>query len=131
MEDPPPEAVELPAPARASPTGVPELVGLRASEGEPGVVIRAAPAESVNRAPSYPRRARAARMEGTTEVEVTVGAAGKVEQAVVSKSSGHPLLDDEALRAVKRWRFTPAQDAAGAARADRVIVPITFRIVDH
>ncbi|QDV10144.1 Gram-negative bacterial tonB protein [Planctomycetes bacterium Poly30] len=133
-EPPPPEPVKIPDPVLPPPKDVPlpELPeGPVEREGQSGVVSRAEPKGSGNRAPIYPRRARAAKMEGTTELEVTVGADGKVERAVVSKSSGHALLDDEALKAVKRWRFTPAKSPTGAATSDRVFVPITFRLTNR
>lgn len=96
-----------------------------------GVTTKASPDERRNRPPGYPRRARAAGMQGTVEIEVTVGADGRVRRALVSGSSGHALLDDEALKAVKRWRFAPARDASGRAVADTLIVPIEFDLEDR
>ncbi len=129
-EEPPPEPEPEP---RIEPTppplrDVPLPTGPIEQESQSGVVSRAAPKGRGNRAPLYPRRARATKMEGTTELEVMVRADGTVERLVVHKSSGHLLLDDEAMKAVKRWKFTPAKGSSGKPAMDRVIVPVTFRL---
>ena len=35
---------------------------------------------------------------------------GKAGVVSVHRTSGHAILDDAALRAVQRWRFSPAMD---------------------
>lgn len=126
--EPPPEPVKEPEPVAPPPKETPIPTGPKEQESQSGVAARAKPRARGNRPPVYPRRARAAKMEGTTQLEVTVDAQGKVQRAVVSESSGHSLLDDEALKAVKRWRFTPAKSQSGASTNDRIFVPITFRL---
>ena len=56
--------------------------------------------------PVYPAVARAARIQGFVEVEVTIGSDGKVESAKVVRSI--PLLDQAALDAVRQWEFASA-----------------------
>lgn len=56
--------------------------------------------------PSYPTLARAARQEGVVILETVIDMTGAVEAVRVLK--GYPLLDQAAVDAVRRWRFTPA-----------------------
>lgn len=127
-ETPPPEP---PTEIKRTPSPEPPEVVLKEQQAQSAVVAqKAAPDARRNRAPDYPRRARAARMEGTAEVRVRVNAKGRVERAELVKSSGHTLLDDEAIKTVKRWRFTPAKDSEGKAAADVIVVPVTFRLKD-
>ena len=56
-------------------------------------------------APAYPAVAKAARAQGTVVVNIVVDEAGRVSEAVAA--SGHPLLQEAAVAAVRQWRFTP------------------------
>jgi TonB family protein len=55
--------------------------------------------------PNYPYQARINKQSGTVVVEFTVGTDGRVISAVEVQSSKWPLLDNEALRAVRNWKF--------------------------
>jgi protein TonB len=57
--------------------------------------------------PVFPAAARNARVQGIVEVEATVGPDGRVKQVKIV--SGHPLLRDAALKAVRSWTFNPAR----------------------
>lgn len=63
--------------------------------------------------PKYPGAARSAGIEGVVGVRILVSAEGKVEEARVVRSSGNAALDDSALSAVYKWRFSPAKDKFG------------------
>jgi TonB family protein len=66
--------------------------------------------------PLYPAEARAAGVEGVVLVGFTVDVAGRVTDPVVL--SGHVLLDDAALAAVRQWRYRrPPPCASTAARS--------------
>ncbi|MCU0863709.1 MAG: energy transducer TonB [Planctomycetes bacterium] len=56
-------------------------------------------------APRYPASARRRDQEGTVLLAVTVAADGSVRDALVVRSSGHMVLDEEAVRTVRLWRF--------------------------
>ena len=64
-----------------------------------------APQKTKHVAPVYPAIAQSARVEGTVIIEATIDAEGRVSGARVLR--GHPLLDGEALAAVRQWEFTP------------------------
>lgn len=98
-------------------------------EASAAALQRKASAEkSRNRAPRYPAQARARRLQGTCEILCTIGTDGRVKSLSVDTSSGHELLDDAALDAVRRWRFKPALGANGKPAEDTVLVPVTFRL---
>jgi protein TonB len=63
-------------------------------------------ARLVNRVqPLYPPLARQTRISGTVKLHAIIGKNGAVEQLQVV--SGHPLLVQSALDAVKQWRYQP------------------------
>jgi protein TonB len=55
--------------------------------------------------PVYPELARRARVSGVVILEVTVNEEGVVSDVRVLR--GYPLLDEEAVRAVRQWRYSP------------------------
>jgi protein TonB len=57
-------------------------------------------------APVYPAMARSAHIDGTVQLEATVGQDGKVVDARVLQSV--PMLDKAALDAVQQWQYEPA-----------------------
>ena len=63
--------------------------------------------------PKYPSSARNAGIEGVVGVKMLVNASGKVEEASVVRSSGNAALDEAAVAAVYKWRFSPAKDKFG------------------
>jgi periplasmic protein TonB len=56
--------------------------------------------------PVYPEIARAAKKEGTVILEAVLDPTGRVTQVRVIQSV--PLLDQAAIDAVQRWRYTPS-----------------------
>lgn len=85
------------------------------------------PGSSANPPPLYPLKARRKGLEGTVLLSVTVSKAGKAESISLIRSSGHRLLDESARKAVKKWRFKPAEEN-GIARKGSVQIPFTFRL---
>jgi len=55
--------------------------------------------------PVYPPLARQARIQGTVKLEADISKEGTIENLRVI--SGHPLLIQAALDAVKQWRYKP------------------------
>ena len=80
-----------------------------------------------NEPPEYPVDARENRLEGRVSLVVQVIASGSVSQVSIDNSSGHKVLDDAAIRAVKKWRFEPAT-LDGVAVPAEIIVPIRFTL---
>ena len=80
-----------------------------------------------NAPPTYPEEARRRGQQGTVLLQLVVDASGAVRDAGVLHSSGHPLLDDAALEAVRRWRFRPAR-AEGLPLEQAIVQRIEFRL---
>ncbi len=55
--------------------------------------------------PQYPPAARAARIQGSVVLKAVIGKDGRVDDLQVV--SGHPMLAQAALGAVKQWRYKP------------------------
>lgn len=64
-------------------------------------------------APVYPPALRDAGIGGRVVVRGVVGIDGRVESAVVVRSSGNSTLDNNALSAFYKWRFSAAKNDAG------------------
>lgn len=64
-------------------------------------------------APVYPQALRDAGIGGRVVVRGVVGIDGRVESAVVVRSSGNSTLDNNALSAFYKWCFSAAKNDAG------------------
>lgn len=82
---------------------------------------------SKNPRPGYPARAVREGWQGEVLVRVQVQANGRAGILKVHRSSGHPLLDDAALTAIKSWSFVPAYQGERPV-SGWVTVPIVFRL---
>jgi TonB family protein len=75
--------------------------------------------------PRWPKEAITNRWTGQGVIALYVHADGIVYDAQVSKSSGHELLDREAIRAFRQWRFQPE-------KADFTVkVPFKFEFLER
>lgn len=77
-----------------------------------------------NPEPEYPAASQARGEQGVVTVVLRVSAAGGVDAVEVVRSSGHPALDESAMRAVRRWRFRPAS-------RDGLAIPGSIRTAIH
>ncbi|MGR8933554.1 MAG: energy transducer TonB [Gammaproteobacteria bacterium] len=79
-----------------------------------------------NPKPEYPRLARKRGWQGKVLLKVQVSAQGYSDAVAVHRSSGHEMLDESAVEAVKKWQFIPAKRGETPV-ASSVIVPIIFK----
>lgn len=78
--------------------------------------------------PNYTADAMRAKVEGMVELEIVVLPDGRVGRVRITRSlDGTFGLDQEAVRAVRLWRFDPARQL-GKPVATRVPVELTFRL---
>lgn len=75
--------------------------------------------------PEYPRKAKAARVQGQVLLKATITETGAVEDIVVIE--GHPLLIDAAVAALSHWRYEPAKLHGVPTRAP-LNVRVNFRL---
>lgn len=71
------------------------------------------PRVSSTAAPVYPQALRDAGIGGRVVVRGVIGTDGRVESAEVVRSSGNSTLDNNALNAFYKWRFSAAKNDAG------------------
>ncbi len=128
-----PEIQDLPSPQSAQPASPkPAVRTARVAKAAPSNAVKsAAPAPAMSNAarlaaghmpaPSYPAVARHNHQTGTVIVEFTVDAAGHVIAAFAKIPSPWPLLNAEAVRAVRVWSFPPG----GVMKLQR---PIVFQL---
>jgi TonB family protein len=62
--------------------------------------------------PVYPRLAIKRGLQGSIKVKIEVGPDGVPSQVLILKTSGHKILDESALSAVKKWVFIKKPNAS-------------------
>lgn len=83
----------------------------------------ARPVQGANMPPRYPTLARKRGWEGEVTLSITVSEDGSVANVTVESSSGYQTLDDAAVQAVRKWRFSPARKSGKAVAS---VFKITF-----
>ncbi|MDP1633138.1 MAG: energy transducer TonB [Gallionella sp.] len=80
-----------------------------------------------NPRPNYPAVAQRMGWQGRVLLRVEVLSEGACGEVSVLRSSGHELLDNAAMYAVKSWRFVPARHS-GQSVTQWFSVPIVFAL---
>lgn len=74
--------------------------------------------------PPYPPASRRAGEQGTVLLEIIVAPSGVPTEVNVARSSGYSALDDAAVAAVRKWRFSTNSGSNYA----RLQLPVTFKL---
>jgi len=107
-------------------TAQPDTPVAPSTPAQPAAPVEATLAYVSAPAPTYPRVAIAARMQGTVTLRVLVDETGKPIDVVVETSSGHAVLDKAArAQVLASWRFQPAT-ANGQAVKAWARIPVSF-----
>lgn len=69
----------------------------------------------------YPYQARAKEITGSGIYVMTINPRGLVTSVKVGSSSGHAILDRQALTTLKRWRFRPGT-------VTKISMPVTWTL---
>ena len=94
---------------------------------QPGTADHPLPELIQSPPPAYPQIAIERRWEGTVLLRLNVTREGRVGSVVILRGSGHDVLDGEAVRAVRAWRFVPAiRDGQSVPTAVRL--PVRFEL---
>ncbi|HBS60721.1 MAG TPA: hypothetical protein DEA44_15850 [Firmicutes bacterium] len=100
-----------------------------AGSAPPGPKIITAPRILSKVGPVYPEEARRDGIRGSVGVKIEVLENGRPGEIEVQRSSGYDSLDEAALRAVRKWRFVPAQEAdSGRAMRCFTTLTVVFRL---
>ncbi len=76
----------------------------------------------------YPRIAQLRRWEGKVQLKVFVARKGTITNVVVAESSGHEVLDRQAIEMVNRANPLPNMPEALQGREFTILVPVVFRL---
>jgi periplasmic protein TonB len=90
-----------------------------------GALPQAQPNYLRNPAPVYPLLARRKGWEGVVILKVFVNSLGTVTDIYVEQSSGHSVLDESAVKTVRKWKFRPAR-IGSISMESLVRVPVRF-----
>ena len=77
--------------------------------------------------PSFEAHELNGQPQGTVLLMIVIDSSGRASDVTVTKELG-PELDQDAINAVKRWKFKPATDVDGKPVATRTPVEIVFRV---
>lgn len=80
-----------------------------------------------NRPPEYPAAAVARRWEGVVLLRLEIDESGRITAVELQSSSGHALLDETAIAAIREWRAKPAV-RNGRPTATVEVLPVRFRL---
>ena len=140
MEQASPEAKQVSftpknvSPAAAAEIGAEETKNERSAKPGPQqekagaqVIRKAIPLYQVNPPPDYPYQARRRGFEGTVVLEALISVSGRVAELKLVVSSGHDVLDRAAMKAVRKWGFTPGSQG-GVIKEMWVRVPVSFQL---
>jgi protein TonB len=108
-------------------TGSPSAPATPATIAHGPITVLATPRYRSNPRPEYPLASKRRHEEGEVRLTVTVSAEGRPLRVSLSRSSGHPLLDQAAIDAVRTWTFEPAR-ASGVAVTSEVVVPVRYSL---
>jgi len=122
---PPPTAAQPPVTAPAPPVAAsaPQKATDESRDSYLGRLLA-----QLNRFKQYPRAARQARIEGVVMLHFVMAADGKVVSFEISKSSGRPVLDAEALALIQRAQPLPALPPDFPTRTLDAVVPVEFSL---
>jgi protein TonB len=137
QREPVPLASQEPAPPHAEPappilTRPPEPAQASVAIAPPSLDLLAGYGSTVSRLLArhreYPRIAAMRGWEGTVTMRLRVGATGRLLEAKVDSTSGHAVLDTQALDMVKRVAELPPPPEGLRGREFAVLVPVVFRL---
>jgi TonB family protein len=122
---PPPMVATAPV---AAPVAPPALAAPRKAAGETRDNFLGRLLAQLNRFKQYPRAARQAHIEGVVMLHFVMDGQGRVLSFEIVRSSGHPVLDNEALALIQRAQPLPALPADFPSPSLDAVVPIEFSL---
>lgn len=105
----------------------PALIAKQGEDSEDELIITSPRYREKPKPPVYPKRAKDLGQHGIVFVRARLDFEGNAEEVMVLKSSGHVLLDNSAMAAVRRWHFEPGR-RNGTPVVAWVHVPVRFTL---
>ncbi|MEM8711722.1 MAG: energy transducer TonB [Planctomycetota bacterium] len=124
-ETPPTESSSEPNPESTPDPTLEEIAPEPVEDEGPPSILSPSPIRSECPPPAYPRIAERRGWTGTVVLLIDVDAQGLVSGVTIESTSGHDVLDDAAVEAVRTWRFRPGT-LNGSAAPLVVRKPIRF-----
>ena len=115
-----------PSHAQDQPDPAPKLTSLKLcseKDADPNTCLQKLPKAKHSPKPRYTKKAEREDIRGVVLVQATVGTDGRPQDVGIVRSLGYGL-DEKAVEAVKKWRFSPAIGRDGKP----VAVPVTIEI---
>jgi protein TonB len=109
-----------------------DLGGMRDDSFEQEIVFEAyeldqPPQPVVKTPPAYPYRAREQGIEGVVQIRFLVRADGSVGQVLIVDARPEGVFEQEVLKAVPQWKFTPGK-VGGQAVTAWVVTAVQFKL---
>jgi protein TonB len=124
-----PAGAERPAHASGYPkSGGPPAVAVQAESATAAAAYLARLRTLIERQKAYPVAARRGHLQGTVRIRCVLARNGEVITVALHDSSGHEILDNAALRAVREAGRFPGLPVAITGATFAFIVPVVFRI---
>ena len=83
-----------------------------------------------NPSPEYPEMGVFLGYQGDVIIRIRVSAKGDSAGVEILRSSGHKVLDDSAINALRKWRFTPTKHD-NTPMNDYVIITVSYVLYDR
>jgi len=80
--------------------------------------------------PSYPSDLARSNIEGWAQASYIVEPDGSVSNVIITDSSGYKSFERATIKAIKKWKFTPAQENGKAIQQCHNNVQMDFTMVD-
>jgi protein TonB len=78
--------------------------------------------------PDYPMKARQRGIEGWVVVRFTITPAGTIKDATVVQAQPPNIFDENAIRAVSRWKYNPKIEGGVAVERPGIMVRLDFKL---
>lgn len=104
-----PVVAAAPSERAPAPASAPPSASARIAAATDAAAAMTAPQPISKIAPDYPPQARSRKVEGFVELEFRVATNGNAEDIRVLRSEPEGLFDRNAVRALMRWKFKPAE----------------------
>jgi protein TonB len=123
-------AALLPTAVATAAPGAPASASPRAEPADPNALqgYKVQLATYAAKYKRYPRLALERGWEGITEVKLTIGADGSIREVAVAASSGHDLLDQQAVEMVRKAAPVTQITSALRNREFSINLPVVFNI---